>query len=107
MSARGVLRIVEGGGLSFWCPGCKCTHMVTSGWSFNGDYDRPTFSPSVLVRYRHPKGYTNDNPAPLGYSGEYVVDVCHSFIRSGQIQFLGDCTHELTGKTVQLEPRPF
>ncbi|MGC4033677.1 MAG: hypothetical protein QM754_18485 [Tepidisphaeraceae bacterium] len=29
---------------------------------------------------------------------------CHSFVRDGQIEFLGDCTHELAGKTVPLEP---
>lgn len=28
--------------------------------------------------------------------------ICHSFIKDGMIQFLGDCTHELKGKTVKL-----
>ena len=28
--------------------------------------------------------------------------VCHSFIRDGRIQFLGDCTHHLAGQTVDL-----
>jgi hypothetical protein len=28
---------------------------------------------------------------------------CHLFIRSGQLQFLGDCTHELKGITVPME----
>lgn len=107
MSARGVLRIIEGGRLGFWCPGCSGMHVVDSGWTFDGNYDRPTFSPSVLVRYRHPKGHTNDNPAPLGYSGEYVVDVCHSFVRDGQIQFLSDCTHELRGQTAPLSAQLF
>lgn len=102
MSARGVLRIIEGGRLGFWCPGCKEMHVVNSGWQSNGDYDRPTFSPSVIVRYRHPKGHTNENPAPLGYGGPYVEEVCHSFVRDGRIEFLGDCTHELAGKTVPL-----
>jgi len=78
-------------------------HVVYCGWSFNGNYDRPTFAPSVLCRYRHPKGYTNENPAPLGYDGEYVVDVCHSFVRNGNIEYLSDCTHALAGKTVALE----
>lgn len=31
---------------------------------------------------------------------------CHSFIRNGQWEFLGDCTHPLVGKTVPLEPLP-
>lgn len=42
MSARGVLRIVEGGLLAFWCDGCKTSHAVNSRWKFNGDYERPT-----------------------------------------------------------------
>ena len=28
--------------------------------------------------------------------------VCHSFVRNGRIEFLGDCTHGLAGKTVDL-----
>lgn len=107
MSARGVLRIIEGGRLGFWCPGCQEMHVVTSGWSFNGDYERPTFSPSVLVTWRHPKGHTNANPAPVGYDGEYVEERCHTYITDGRIQFLGDCTHELAGQTIPLEPRPY
>lgn len=116
MSARGVLRIIEGGSLGFWCPGCKEMHVVaTSRWTFNGDYDRPTFSPSVLVTSGHyvPRFQTGDTcwctynaehpdePAP------YKCERCHTWVRDGQIVFLSDCTHELAGKTVPLEPRPF
>jgi hypothetical protein len=109
VSARGVLRIIEGGQVGFWCQGCNHVHVIpiSSGvndWQFNGDYDKPTFNPSVLVRYRHPKGHTNENPAPLGYEGEYVEDICHSFVRDGQIQFLADCKHALAGQTVALKP---
>lgn len=104
MSARGVLRIIEGNQLGFWCPGCEGMHVLDSGWTFDGNYDRPTFSPSVLVTYRHPKGHTNANPAPMGYHGEYVEDRCHSFVRGGNIEFLTDCTHALAGKTIPLEP---
>ncbi len=28
--------------------------------------------------------------------------VCHSFIRDGTIQFLGDCSHAMVGLTVEL-----
>lgn len=75
----------------FECPGCKCSHGVWvkpwNGpvWGFNGSVDLPTFSPSILVRF-----------GPGGKS------VCHSFVKEGNIQFLGDCTHELAGKTVPL-----
>lgn len=89
----------------FHCPGCKCGHGVwtekwikdhdTNGnpiygpiWSFNGNMDKPTFSPSILVTIGH---------------GEKPSDVCHSFVRDGMIEFLGDCTHELAGKAVEME----
>jgi hypothetical protein len=112
MSARGVLRIGEGGRLLFMCPGCKEMHQVTVGdgpgprWGFNGDYDRPTFTPSVLVRghkvIRDEAGkWTGEWERDA--SGNPVPSVCHSFVRDGQIQFLGDCTHALAGQTVSLE----
>lgn len=37
--------------------------------------------------------------------GEFPYDtknVCHSFIKDGKIQFLGDCTHALANQTVDL-----
>lgn len=96
-------------GYSFKCPGCKHTHMVSTvaydnhpTWGFNGNVDSPTFTPSILSQYRHPEGYSNANPAPMGYDGPYVTDICHSFVTDGSIQFLNDCTHELAGQTVPL-----
>lgn len=106
------LRSVEGGRISFWCPGCDEAHVIRVSapegynWTFDGNVDAPTFAPSIKVSYRHPKGYSNEKPAPLGYSGEYVEDICHSFVRAGQIQFLDDCTHTLAGKTVPLPDFP-
>ena len=69
----------------FWCPGCKMNHSFDSRWTFNGNVDKPTFSPSLLV---HSDGYHKK---------------CHSFVREGKIQFLGDCEHELAGQTVDME----
>lgn len=115
MSARGVLRIIQGGCVGFHCPGCREMHVirVASGqgdWGFNRNYDRPTFTPSVLVRWPHQKGHTNENPAPVGFPSQkerpdlWTEERCHSFVRDGQIQFLNDCTHSLRGRTVPLEP---
>ena len=103
-----ILRDVEGGMLLFQCPGCHTCHGVWVGqaehpvWGYNSNPDAPTFTPSILVTYRHPKGHTNDNPAPVGYNGEYVNDICHSFVTDGNIQFLPDCTHALAGQTVPI-----
>ena len=82
--------------VQFRCPGCKCGHAyrIKGGpgpvWQWNGDKVKPTFSPSLL--YTQPWG---DPP---------VNRVCHIFVNNGMIQFLGDCTHDLAGKTVPMEP---
>lgn len=67
-------------------------HGAGSGprWGWNGDVDRPTFTPSILVRY------------VTGAKARHVT--CHSFVTDGLIQFLGDCTHSLAGQTVELPP---
>lgn len=127
MAAHGVLRTLQGGRVGFWCPGCKEMHQITVQvdpnrqgpiWGFNGDYDRPTFTPSVLVRgIRSPSGadvMTDDEDeeydALFAQGGRDAVltsrfgSCCHSFVTDGQIQFLGDCTHSLAGQTVPLRP---
>lgn len=79
----------------FDCPGCQCAHGVWTTrankkgamWSYNGDPDKPTVNPSIVVRYQLQSGSTH---------------VCHSYIRDGHIEYLDDCTHELRGKTVTL-----
>jgi hypothetical protein len=107
-----VLRNAEGGLLLFQCPGCECMHQVRVGvdahpcWTWNGDVHRPTFSPSILVRYSHhvppvtPENMEEWRRAP--WPQTKVEDVCHSFVTDGQIQFLSDCTHKLAGQTVPL-----
>lgn len=37
---------------------------------------------------------------------EWADNVCHSFVRAGKIEFLGDCTHALAGQTVALPDWP-
>lgn len=84
-------------GIRFECPGCKGTHVIpTSGdnaWGFNGSLELPTLTPSILV-------YPTDH---LTAAGERIrTPRCHSFVREGRIEFLGDCTHDLKGQTVDL-----
>lgn len=112
-----VLRDVEGGGLTFWCPGCDGAHMIQYGegpgprWGWNGCVDKPTFTPSVLVRGTQitEKGRGDIDawreagcPDRNGEPFESVPSICHSFVTDGRIQFLGDCTHSLAGQTVDL-----
>jgi len=75
----------EFGGYIIFCPGCNTHHLFDSRWSFNGDFEKPTFSPSMLVNNHDPKSR------------------CHSFVADGKIQFLNDCFHRYAGKTLDLE----
>ncbi|MUO27414.1 MULTISPECIES: DUF6527 family protein [Rhizobium/Agrobacterium group] len=102
------LRSIEGGRLGFMCPGCNGLHQVAVGhgpgprWQWNGDKDRPTFSPSILVTWKEP----SDNPDEFDDETKDIPKVCHSFVGSGKIQFLGDCTHALVGQTVEIPDLP-
>jgi hypothetical protein len=80
------------GGHLHWCPGCNETHRIPKSWTFNGSQDAPTFTPSV----KHTWTYDN----------ERSEHCCHYFIRDGNIEFCGDCTHEMAGKTVPLPDMP-
>lgn len=90
--------------VKFYCPGCKMVHQIQIGqgygprWTFNGDYNVPTFSPSVLCTWSEP----NDDPAKFDHPCFDVEKVCHSFVVNGVIQYLSDCTHELAGKNVDM-----
>jgi hypothetical protein len=73
----------------FFCPGCKYDHpfrVKPQGarpvWSFNGNVNEPTFSPSLLV--------FKDDPTKR----------CHLIMTNGKIQFCSDCFHDLKNKTV-------
>ncbi len=61
----------------------KGTRKGTGNWTWNGDTEKPTLKPSIL---------SNQGPEL----------VCHSFVNDGKIQFLGDCTHEFAGQTLDL-----
>ena len=101
----------------FWCPGCQCGHgvWVTPGknvlpgavWGFNGNMDKPTFTPSILTlsnEWTPPVTTENmaqwkDKPWPQ----TKVSRACHLFVKDGNIQYLGDCMHALAGKTIPME----
>ncbi len=94
-------------GLSYWCQGCESLHKVWveggppgSNWGWNGNVDRPTFTPSVLVTYPA-------NPDADEEFKEWRTERrCHTFITDGMVQFLGDCTHALAGQTLALPELP-
>lgn len=105
------LQYPEGRGIAFWCPGCdNAVTLPVEGphaWQWDGNVDRPTVSPSVLQNGFKPM--TDEQHARYLVTGELprrVPLVCHFFLRAGQIEFLGDSTHELSGQTVPLPPWP-
>ena len=91
-------RFIRDGGngyLMHWCPGCKSLHlyMVNSGepgrnWSYNGNHEKPSFSPSMLINQGQP-GKT-----------------CHYFLTDGMLQYCSDTdAHGIKG-TVPLPELP-
>ena len=95
-------------GYSYWCQGCESHHTVRtqssvggSVWGFNDNLERPTFNPSVLVRYE-----AVPNADPVQFPEWLNERICHTFITDGMVQFLSDCTHALAGQTLPLPNLP-
>ncbi len=65
------------------------TTAKTPSWSWNGNPDLPTISPSILT-----------------HSGPDGFNVCHSFLTDGVFHFLGDCSHQLAGKEAGIPDLP-
>lgn len=95
------------GGYGHWCPGCNAGHEINvdepnhcgARWSFDGNVQRPTFSPSINLKINTPDMGKH-------YQPDVASTVCHYFIRDGRIEFLSDCTHHLRGTTVDLPELP-
>lgn len=146
-----------------WCPGCDSLHPFTieappgkdgeqlnggTTWEWDGNLERPTFSPSLLCHSSvhlcdhdywvcpaevggecddtsHRVGYRLldgtaiapkvHHPVPDGAVKALVHGSphqtpawgsCHSFLRDGRWEFLGDSAHRLVGQTVDMVPLP-
>lgn len=91
--------------LWFYCEGCLTNHRVPvtgpRAWQWNQRLDLPTLAPSILTTWHKTKNEGTERV--VDSSGKDVMHVCHSFVRDGQIQYLGDCTHDLAGQTVDLQ----
>lgn len=60
-------------------------HFINDSWTWDRNRELPTISPSILV------------------TGSKR---CHSFVKNGEWQFLGDSDHALAGTTVPVQPVP-
>ncbi len=80
------------GDFTHWCPGCEGLHLINTKrknqndaqWNFNGDFERPTFTPSVNIE----------------------DGACHYNITDGIIIFHDARNHVLGGKSVPLTEMP-
>lgn len=88
--------------LSAYCSACDFEHGFRvdleghgkwseeqSPWTFDGNYDNPTFSPSMLANKNNIDKY---HP------------ICHSFLENGKWKYLKDSTHHLAEQTVDMIP---
>lgn len=95
-------------GVTYYCQGCNSAHSIkTKGggaWGWNGDVEKPVFTPSVLVTgFEKP----TDDEIDRIMAGEKIERRplrCHTFVgcngaQPGEVIFLGDCTHALAGQT--------
>lgn len=76
------------------CPACKNSHVFDERWTFDGNYETPTFSPSMLVH--EDKTWRENSNDKHGHR-------CHSYVRKGVMEFLSDCTHSMKNTRVELE----
>lgn len=102
--------------LMFWCPACKCGHGVWTTpiypsrgglWAFNGDFEAPTISPSILITERQstpPVTPENLEQWKLNPWPQTEVEKrCHAVVSCGIINYCSDCTHEMAGKSIPME----
>jgi len=90
-----VIEVLPDDTAMFWCPGCDTWHMIWppgkpnpltgATWRWNMNPVQPTIHPSIHVQ--------PNQSQPR----------CHSYVRSGYIEFMHDSTHGLAGRTVPLQ----
>lgn len=84
-----------GESIYFQCPGCDMLHpyrvegeAIGPKWAFNGNADKPSFTPSLLV------------------DANRSASRCHLYVTDGRIQYLNDCHHVFAGHTIDLVDIP-
>lgn len=101
------LRRGEGG--YFWfCPACQEMHPLPDGWTFNGNLEQPTFTPSF--KHTGKQRVVKDGK----WTGEWVRNAtgnavdwcCHYIVTDGQVAYCGDCTHAMAGQTIAMPELP-
>jgi uncharacterized C2H2 Zn-finger protein len=91
----------QGEAYFFHCPGCKMNHIIPvrysqehthrngklkPTWAFNGDLNKPSFKPAFAI----------------DWVGTEPPQRCHCIIRDGELIYLVDTTHALSGSRVKM-----
>lgn len=95
-------------GYAHWCPACEEMHALPDGWTFDGNLELPTFSPS----FKHTGKQTIKKDGR--WTGEWARDAngnavdwcCHYVLNQGVLHFCTDCSHALKGRSVPLPDLP-
>lgn len=96
--------IDQNGTIKIKCPAGHTHHINTQApnssgaiWGFNGDFEKPTFTPSINEHVgKYVAGFENiDDEYGISY-------ICHFIVTDGKIYFCGDCTHEFVNQTMDL-----
>ena len=95
-------------GFAHWCPGCEEMHTLPDSWNFDGNLEKPSFTPSfkregiqrVFVGGKWTGEWKRDA------TGNTIPYLCHYVLTAGQINFQADCSHALSGKSVPLPVLP-
>lgn len=85
-----LLITIEDGSHAHWCPGCQSMHVIPASWQFDGNTQRPSFSPSA--KHTWTWGEAKENKC------------CHYFIKLGKLIYCSDCTHGLANQIIPLPP---
>lgn len=98
--------------LRFICPGCNEEHQITRSWDFDGNFEQPTISPSIKVTFEYSSELNNKKAKefflkkgrfPTRKELPYdIKQICHSYIKNGKIEYLGNCHHKLKNQTIDL-----
>lgn len=96
------------GGYAHWCPACEEMHNMPDSWTFDGNLEQPTYSPSFrhsgMQRINQDGKWTGE--WARGADGKPLPWVCHYILTAGVLNYCGDCTHALAGKSVPLPDLP-
>lgn len=85
-----------------WCPGCEEMHPLPDRWTFDGNLEAPSFTPSFKHTLTRFDSYTSEG---IGLGGRREVS-CHYVLTAGKLHFCDDSHHVLKGQVIDLPELP-